>query len=66
MNSDNDKEISNLKTQVEELEKRNLRVDADKAWETSAARIALLTLVTYCAAFGLMWVSGAGHPWSSA
>ena len=39
-------EIQKLKNEIEELKKRNQRVDADKAWETSGARKILIVVLT--------------------
>ncbi len=36
-----------LKNEIEELKKRNQRVEADKAWETSTARKVLISILTY-------------------
>ena len=36
-----------LENRVAEIEARNKRVEADKAWETSTARITIITLLTY-------------------
>jgi len=40
-------EIQNLKNEIENLKKRNARVEADKAWETSGARKVLVAILTY-------------------
>ncbi len=39
--------IEDLRQEVEEIKKRNKRVEADKAWETSATRKAALFVLTY-------------------
>ena len=39
---------------VEEILKRNARVEADKAWETSKTRRAIVALVTYLVAVAFM------------
>lgn len=50
-----DERISQLERAVKELEERNRRVEADKAWETSVFRRATIALTTYaCAAAALM------------
>lgn len=38
-----------IEEQIKEIEERNQRVEADKAWETSWTRRALLTVFTYLA-----------------
>ncbi|MDP2631027.1 MAG: hypothetical protein Q8P56_06520 [Candidatus Uhrbacteria bacterium] len=45
-----------LEKEIEELKKRNLRVEADKAWETSTARKCAILVLTY----GVMVVFFAG------
>lgn len=40
-------EIQKLKNEIEELKKRNQRVEADKAWEISGARKVLVAILTY-------------------
>lgn len=37
----------NLEERIIEIEKRNRRVEADKAWETSWARAVLVAILTY-------------------
>ena len=41
--------LQELEAEVEKLKQRNVKVESDKAWETSYARRALLTLFTYIA-----------------
>ena len=40
-------EIEQIKTDIVEIKERNRRVEADKAWETSAARKLLIAILTY-------------------
>jgi preprotein translocase subunit SecF len=40
-------EIQQLKNEIQEIKQRNVRVERDKAWETSLARKILITLLTY-------------------
>jgi len=40
-------EIEKLKQEIEEIKKRNLRVETDKAWETSNMRKFLICIFTY-------------------
>jgi hypothetical protein len=40
-------EIQNLKNEIDEIKKRNTRVEADKAWETSWFRKILIAVLTY-------------------
>ena len=46
--------IKELEKQVDMLRKRNRRVEADKAWETSKFRVLILTVVTYLLAVLVM------------
>ena len=45
-----------LKNDVEVIKARNLRVEADKAWETSAFRRILILGTTYVLAAFVMWM----------
>ena len=40
-------ELQELKNEIIEIKKRNARVEADKAWETSLARKILVAILTY-------------------
>ena len=40
-------EIAELKNDIEEIKKRNAKVEADKAWETSKTRKILVDVLTY-------------------
>ncbi|HEY0010366.1 MAG TPA: hypothetical protein VGB97_00430 [Candidatus Paceibacterota bacterium] len=42
--------MTNLEEEVEKLNQRNARVEADKAWEISGTRKGLIALITYFAA----------------
>jgi uncharacterized membrane-anchored protein len=39
--------IEQLQLEIEEIKKRNLRVEADKAWETSWTRKIIILCLTY-------------------
>jgi len=39
--------IKNLEKEVAEIKERNLRVEADKAWETSSFRILIIAIIIY-------------------
>lgn len=49
-------------TELSKIIERNKRVEADKAWETSAMRRAFIALVTYCIAALYMGYAGLGNP----
>jgi len=39
--------IQKIEQELQELKERNIRVEADKAWETSQTRIIIISIVTY-------------------
>jgi len=39
--------MKNIEKRIEAIEKRNQRVESDKAWETSWARRIIITILTY-------------------
>ena len=47
---------------LEAIKKRNARVEADKAWETSWARRLFIAMVTYVIAASYMHYAGLGNP----
>lgn len=59
-------ELLELKKEIEEIKKRNLSVEADKAWETSVARKVLVALFTYLAIGVYMWAINITSPWLNA
>ncbi|MEK7140895.1 MAG: hypothetical protein AAB815_03880 [Patescibacteria group bacterium] len=58
--------MENLEQRVKELEERNKRVDAGKAWETSWTRRGLLSVFTYLTIGIYMWAIKIYHPWLNA
>lgn len=56
-------DIHTLEQRVEDIEKRNANVEADKAWETSTTRKCLLALCTYVAIGLYLWAIGVSSPW---
>lgn len=40
-------EVEKLKKEIEEIEKRNYRVELDKKWETSGTRKICIAILTY-------------------
>ena len=40
-------EIQKLEEDIQKIEQRNIRVEADKAWETSKTRILIISILTY-------------------
>lgn len=59
-------EIEKLKEKIRNLEERNERVEADKAWETSRFRVILITIITYIIAGLVLRVIGVGNPFLNA
>lgn len=55
-----------LEHRVQEIEERNARVEADKAWETSFTRVISITIVTYIIATITFVVIGNEHPYRNA
>jgi hypothetical protein len=65
MATDNDR-IEQLARELDSVKQRNARVEADKAWETSAFRIATICGITYVVAAALLFVIGADRFWLGA
>lgn len=55
-----------LQQEIEQIKQRNLRVEADKAWETSWMRIGSVALITYLVALLVMRVLGVERFWLQA
>ncbi len=55
-----------LENEIKSIKERNLKVEADKAWETSLARIAMICIITYFIAVWVMAVIGVTNYWLSA
>lgn len=51
---------------LNKIEERNRRVELDKAWETSFVRIISVSIITYIAAFLVMYSIGASKPYLNA
>jgi hypothetical protein len=58
--------MSDLEQRVSAIEKRNARVEMDKAWETSWERKLILIVVTYVTVGLYMWFIHVLNPWISA
>jgi hypothetical protein len=59
-------EIEYLQQRIEEIEKRNQKVEIDKTWETSWTRRILLIGFTYVSIGLYMWVIDVSRPWLNA
>lgn len=55
-----------IEAEVAEIKARNLRVEADKAWETSAFRISAIAGLIYVFAVVFLFVSGVPNPFLGA
>lgn len=55
-----------LEKRIEIIEKRNTKVELDKAWETSGVRKILIVVNTYMVIGIFMWYIGVEHPWINA
>ena len=51
---------------LNKIEERNKRVELDKAWETSFVRILSFCIITYLAAFLVLYSIGVSKPYLSA
>jgi hypothetical protein len=58
--------LEDLEKRLTKIEKRNKRVEADKAWETSYARRILLIIFTYLSIGIYMAVIKVDRPWLNA
>jgi hypothetical protein len=54
--------IESLEAKVIAIERRNRRVEADKAWETSYARMLLIAVITYILASLVLWIIQVQNP----
>jgi len=59
-------ELEKIKREIEQIKKRNMGVEADKAWETSWLRRFLIAIFTYLAIGLYMWAINVNHPWLNA
>ncbi len=50
--------IENLEKEIQIIKDRNLKVEADKAWETSYFRILLISIITYIVALKFLYFIG--------
>lgn len=58
--------MENLEQRIELIEARNSKVEADKAWETSWTRRALLAMFTYLAIGLYLAAIKVSQPWINA
>lgn len=60
------KRIEALEREIHTIKERNKRVEADKAWETSNTRRALIALITYILATLVLWLISIEEPYLGA
>lgn len=66
MSANIEKELNDLKNEIEEIKARNKRVDINKAWETSFTRAGIIALITYVFAVAFFAVIDQTRPYVSA
>jgi len=54
--------VKNLEKEIESIKKRNVRVEADKAWETSWTRRILILVLTYIVIVIFFYFAGLQKP----
>lgn len=59
-------EISEIAQEIERLKERNRRVEQEKAWEVSWARVSVIMVITYFTAAIFLLLVGAERPWLGA
>ncbi|MFH1508651.1 MAG: hypothetical protein ABIE68_00565 [bacterium] len=55
-----------LQTQIDEIKKRNQRVESDKAWELSWMRRISIAVLTYFIIVLIFWILDLSNPWINA
>ncbi|MFA6427134.1 MAG: hypothetical protein WCW16_01655 [Candidatus Magasanikbacteria bacterium] len=58
--------MSTLDQQIKEIQDRNKRVEADKAWETSWTRRIIILLLTYCVIVSFFLITRLPDPFLNA
>lgn len=58
--------MDSIEERLNKIEERNKRVELDKAWETSFVRILFICIITYLAAFLVLYSIGVSKPYLSA
>lgn len=58
--------LKSLEQRISQIEKRNKRVEADKAWETSLTRRVLIAIATYLVIGLFMTSIGINNAWINA
>ena len=58
--------MKTIEERLQDIEERNVRVEQDKAWEGSLARIFTISAITYIVAVVLLCAMKASHPFLNA
>ncbi len=58
--------LEELEFEIEEIKKRNRRVEEDKAWETSLTRKLVILVLTYFVVVIFFFVAKLSHPFVNA
>lgn len=58
--------IQDLEKEIQKIKERNIRVEADKAWEISRSRKVVIAGVTYVAIALFLLVTNFDKPWEGA
>lgn len=58
--------IKQLEEQIQELQLRNRKVEADKAWETSTIRKIIIAIITYFLIVIFFYTTNLPNPWINA
>ena len=58
--------MESIEERLNKIEERHKRVELDKAWETSFVRILFICIITYLAAFLVLYSIGVSKPYLSA
>lgn len=61
-----EKEIAELKAEIEKIKQRNKRVEGDKAWELSWARTIFIAVTSYLLLFIFLKLIQDNHPFLNA
>ena len=59
-------ELKKIEKRIESIEKRNKKVEADKAWETCLTRKILIIMFTYVFAVLYLKIADTTNPWFGA
>ena len=58
--------MTDVEKEIEKIKERDRRVEADKAWETSKTRKAIIAVLTYLVIVLFMYSVGIEMPWINA